>query len=104
MAEAEFRTESARAGEIVVVASGEIDIATSPDFDRELDGALASQPVVLVINLAAVEFMDSSGLNSILRAARATGEGTRLVLDSPSDACRRVLEATGLDELLDVRE
>jgi anti-sigma B factor antagonist len=102
--EAQFDTKRTESGETVVVASGEIDIATAPDFSRALDAALAARPAVLVIDLAMVEFIDSSGLNAMLQANHASGDDVRLVLQSPSDACRRVLKATGLDDVLEIRE
>jgi anti-anti-sigma factor len=101
--EAQFDTQRTES-ETVVVASGEIDIATAADFSRTLDAAMAARPAVLVIDLAMVEFIDSSGLNAVLQANQASGDDVRLVLQSPSDACRRILKATGLDDVLEIRE
>jgi len=81
-----------------IVASGDIDVAGGPvledvllDREGHLDGARE-----IVIDLAEVAFIDSSGLRSLLSASRRAGERSGvIVLRSPSAAVRRLLEITG---------
>jgi anti-sigma B factor antagonist len=82
-----------------LVLRGEIDSYTAPDLaDR-----LAAEPLVEVVDVAGVTFIDSSGLRAIVEAhqARATA-GSRLVLRAPSAAVQRLLEISGLAGHLDV--
>jgi anti-anti-sigma factor len=80
----------------VVFVRGEIDMATSPQVDDAV--ATLSTPAI-VLDLAGVTFMGSSGLASLLRAQRrATDLGGSLVLRSPSRQVRDVLEMTRLVE------
>lgn len=80
----------------VVVVRGEIDVATSPDLDAII-GSLTAGDVIL--DLAGVSFMGSSGLASLLRADRhSIGLGGKLALRAPSQPVRDVLEMTRLLE------
>jgi anti-sigma B factor antagonist len=80
-----------------VVAEGDIDLAGGPLLDTAILRLENSSPVV--IDLAAVEFIDSSGLRSLLAASRrAQGRGTTVVLRSPSAGVLRLLSITGTTE------
>lgn len=80
-----------------VIAEGDIDLAGGPLLDTAILRLEGSQPVV--IDLAAVEFIDSSGLRSLLAASRrAEGRGTTVVLRKPSSGVLRLLGITGTTE------
>ncbi|MFD8695413.1 STAS domain-containing protein [Kitasatospora purpeofusca] len=91
----------------VVGCSGELDLDEIALLDGALSEALATCPSVLTVDLGAVTFMDSSGLNALLRArTRAERQGTVLHLADPSPRVLRLLEITGTDrvfQLLDAR-
>ncbi len=85
----------------VVVAApvGELDI-TRLD---EIDAMLASAPLDgrLIVDLSAVQFVDSVTLSRFVRALRRREEaGGRLVLAGAQGAVRRVLSITRLDSVL----
>jgi anti-sigma B factor antagonist len=86
----------------VVVVSGDVDIGTAPDFEDELARAVeAHTGSGLVIDLQGVTFIDSTGLNSLVRAferQRLLGSGLALVTDDPRVAM--MLEVTRLDRVL----
>ncbi|HWM01883.1 MAG TPA: STAS domain-containing protein [Actinophytocola sp.] len=83
---------------VVVVATGEIDLVTAPLLSREL--AAASSPVV-VLDLAEVTFLAAAGLTVLLSAKqRASAAGSRFGLVGATPAVRRVLEVTGIAELM----
>jgi anti-sigma B factor antagonist len=57
----------------------------------------------LILDLAGVEFMDSSGLRVLLHLQRElSGEQGALVLLGPTDEVRKILTLTGLDQHLAV--
>jgi anti-anti-sigma factor len=74
----------------VITVSGELDAVSAPQFELLL--TTADQPVL--VDLAGVEFMDSSGLSSLVRATKA---GVEIELRDPQGSVRRTLEVTGLD-------
>lgn len=77
-----------------VVAVGDIDLAGGPLLDTAILRVEGSEPVV--IDLEAVEFIDSSGLRSLLAASRrADGRSTTVVLRKPSAGVMRLLSITG---------
>jgi stage II sporulation protein AA (anti-sigma F factor antagonist) len=81
----------------VMCVGGELDVATAMLLQHHLATQLGQGRRHLVIDLAEVPFMDSSGLNIILRAmneTRATGGSLRLA--APAPPVRRVLELTGV--------
>ena len=81
----------------IVVAEGDIDLAGGPLLDTAILRLENSQPVI--IDLAAVEFIDSSGLRSLLSASRRAQErNTSVVLRNPSAGVTRLLGITGTTE------
>ena len=84
-------------GTLVVV--GEIDSYTAPALAQRL----SDEPKIVVIDLAGVSFIDSSGLRILIEAHQIRmDEKTSLTLRSPSAAVQRLLEISGLSAHLDV--
>ena len=80
-------------GDVVVVAlAGELDIATAEIAEKAL------RPGVDVLDLTALEFMDSAGVRVLLGICVARGEP--LVVRGVTRAVRRILNMTGLSDML----
>jgi anti-anti-sigma factor len=90
-------------GEVTVLGLvGELDLAKVAVADAELQAAQQSARVVL-LDLSRLEFMDSSGVQLILKAdARARDRGGRLAVLAGSGLPLRVLTALGLTGRLDL--
>jgi|RhiMetdeSRZDD1v2_1073273.scaffolds.fasta_scaffold1925655_1 anti-anti-sigma factor len=87
-------------GEPVVVVKGEIDLRAAADFWSGIDTVLADGPPRLVVDMVDTTFMDSSGLNTLLRAYAALGRlPEAVVLRTPSPAVRRVIRLAGIEDL-----
>ena len=87
------------AGERHLVLAGVIDLHTG---DQLLDRlASLGRKADISLDLADIDFIDSSGLRTIVTTHQEL-EATdhRLVLTEVSDAVRRLLEITGLEEHL----
>jgi anti-sigma B factor antagonist len=77
-----------------VVAVGDIDLAGGPLLEKAL--LQTDNTEAVVIDLAAVEFIDSSGLRSLLSASRRAQAGnTTVTLRRPSAGVLRLLSITG---------
>lgn len=83
----------------VVAATGELDLHTAPDLDAALKQATDAQADLLVVDLSGVDFMDSTGLSTIVAAvAAARGYGGEVRVVAASDKIRKVFTLTGVDK------
>jgi anti-sigma B factor antagonist len=90
-------------GGVVVRVAGEVDIATSPALRDACLGAV-EQGGDVVLDLAGVTFLDSSGISVLVQARqRLDSLGRRLEIRAASRPVRRVLELAGLDATLGLR-
>ena len=81
----------------VIVVKGDVDLAGGPLLDDALARAESAGPVV--IDVSGVDFIDSSGLRSLLSASRRAEERSgAVVLRAPSPGVLRLLELTGTTE------
>jgi anti-anti-sigma factor len=85
-------------GVSTLALSGELDLASTRVFDERLVEVEATRPAKVVVDLGAVSFMDSTGLQALLRAReRARGNSYRLVLRRGPNQVQRVFELTRTD-------
>ena len=83
----------------VLVVRGELDVYSAPALDEAVDAALQDGARRLVLDLAEVGFIDSSGLRSMIRARKEAGSGPDAVrLRNPQPATVRLLDITGLTD------
>mgnify|MGYP001602169853 CR=1 FL=1 len=86
----------------VLRVSGELDIASSPDL-RETLTEVARGECNVVLDLADLRFMDSTGLSVIIAALKRLRERSfDLVLCAPQPPVRRTLEICGLDDIITI--
>lgn len=93
-----------RDGRVVVLAGGELDLATAPALEEAVVPP-AREGRHVVLDARRLEFMDSSGVRVIVATHLAAGEhGGRfsLVRLEPGTPVQRVLEISGLDGVLDI--
>jgi len=84
-----------------VIVHGEVDLYSAPVLDRVVGDAVAGGDGDVVIDLSGVRFMDSAGLNILIRSFKPLNtQGRRLVLRSPQAAVRRTLELAGVASLV----
>jgi anti-anti-sigma factor len=85
----------------VVRLTGELDISGADEIERTIEEVEASTTGNLVIDLRALEFMDSTGLRLILSAdARARDRGSELILVRGPEPVDRVFRMAALDRRL----
>lgn len=90
-------------GDGTLRVAGEIDASSVRVLADHLEPLPEGRGEVL-LDLAEVTFVDSSGLRVLIDAhQRAERGGRRLVLVEPSPVVRRLLDISGLDGLLHVR-
>lgn len=96
------RSES-RDDAVIVTPTGDIDLAGSPTLRAELRKIQANKPARLVINLAGVPYMDSSGVATLVEAMQnARRGGSKLVLCALQDRVRSIFEIARLDTVFTI--
>lgn len=87
---------------IVVALGGELDASNVASARGVLDEVVTDgADEILVVDLSALEFIDSSGIALLVSLAQADGDGITLrVVPSEALAVSRVLRLTGIDEML----
>jgi anti-sigma B factor antagonist len=91
------------AGATVVTAAGDLDIATSPELRRYLHAVLDEHDATLVVDVAAVQFIDSSALGVLVSVyQRLVGRGQKLILVSPHERLLRTFRLTALDQVFTI--
>jgi anti-sigma B factor antagonist len=92
--------KAALAGAAGAAVRGEVDVSTAPLLQDALDDAVRATTGTLVLDLSGVEFLDSSGINVLLRVRALLGREDRaLALVCPAGPPRRVLQLAGIDDL-----
>lgn len=80
---------------------GELDLASAPALEAELSNVERGDPRRIVIDLAGLGFIDSTGLRLLLQTqARASEQSRKLLLRPGGPAVQRVLAVTGALEVL----
>jgi anti-sigma B factor antagonist len=88
-----------------IVLVGDLDMSTVAQARPIIERACESRPEKVVVDLSAVDFVDSHGLHLLVTTHRAlTATGSRLVVVPPPEPVRRAFEITGLDELFGDRQ
>jgi anti-sigma B factor antagonist len=90
-------------GTAVLMLHGELDLATAPALNTQLETASATGASAIVVDLTELEFMDSTGLRSILLAHERCGEsGQRFAIVPGGRQVARLLEIARVEDHLDV--
>ena len=103
--EFDVRSAEVRNNGFVVSVSGEVDLHTASEMERELVEVLELGGNSVVVDLAEVGFIDSTVLGLLLRyKPRFRSRGGDLVLVSDDRRILRTLEITGLDRIFRIEQ
>jgi len=87
----------------VIELSGEIDVSCAPQLKELLQGLIDEGKNQLLVNLADVPFMDSSGLGIFINAFKRNKQtGGAIKFASPQDALRKVFSLTQTDKVFSI--
>jgi anti-sigma B factor antagonist len=102
----EFRVETQTKGRLTTLTvAGELDLVSSPVLERELEKAYVLDADVILLDLRGLAFMDSTGLHLLVKAQQRAGEaGHRLALTRGSEQVQRLLDLTGVADLVKIVE
>jgi len=84
-------------GVVVLRVSGELDFVSA----ESLGEALRSVNSTVLVDLAAVTFIDSQGVNTLCAAQQhVASRGNQLAVINPTPRTRRILEICGVESML----
>ena len=90
-------------GTTTLTLEGEIDILTVEQVRMALGDAVAARPRHIVVDMAGVSFIDSTGLGALISGfQRARDSGIGFSLARPSTQVRQILVLSGLMEVVPV--
>jgi anti-anti-sigma factor len=82
-----------------------VDAESAPDLRARLEELARERPDVIVVDLALVEFLDSSGLSALVTGLKALrGGGGELRLSAPRPQALTALRLTLLDRVFAIYE
>lgn len=82
----------------ILSAFGEIDLSRAPSFRTHINSVQSKRPKRLIIDLAGVPYMDSSGVATLVEAMQnARRNGGKLILCAMQDKVRSIFEIARLD-------
>ncbi len=88
---------------LVVVPVGDIDLAGSPTLREELKRVAAARPGRIIVDLAGVSYMDSSGVATLVEALQMTRKNrAKLVLCNLQDRVRSIFEIAKLETVFTI--
>lgn len=81
--------------------SGEFDLSCAKLVDETMTRALRSHRESVIVDLSGLQFIDSTGIAVLVRAIKKDARFRRLrFVPSPSPSVSRVLDITGVSELM----
>ena len=96
-----FHVDDVRDGVSVIRVVGRLNMVAAPELRDVVAKAVASGTPRLVVDLADVEFMDSSGLGALIGALKTTRQaGGDLRIAQPGEQVSMVLQLSNVDRIL----
>jgi anti-sigma B factor antagonist len=89
-------------GVVRLAVAGEVDLASCDHLRIAIKDCLAdARTAELIVDLDRVTFLDSSGIRTLIQGRDlATGNGITYLVTNPNDIVHRVLEITGVLDLI----
>jgi anti-sigma B factor antagonist len=90
-------------GAVVLSPQGDVDLARSPALRQALRQAQTAKPSRLIVDLSGVDYMDSSGVATLVEALQIARRGsTKMVLCGLKDRVRSIFEIARLDTVFSI--
>lgn len=88
----------------VISVAGDVDLYTSPDLRKAILKAIPKSAGRVAIDLSGVNYIDSSGVATLVEGMRSARQHDKVfLLVAPSAAVTQVLELAKLDSVFEVQ-
>lgn len=96
-------SEDRKADAVILAVSGKLDANTAKTFEDKILGVIGSGAQRLVVDLAQLEYVSSSGLRVFLLAAkRLHSTDRKIVLCALKEHVRQVFDLAGFSSILSI--
>lgn len=85
---------------LVRVIEKRLDAQRAPGFREAVASVLAAQPQRIILDAGQVEFVDSTGLGSLVSLLKGLGPTGELLIAAPTAAVRKLFSITRLDRVM----
>jgi len=97
----EWPTRTTANGAVVLRPEGRLNMVAAPDLREQLHTLVRAGHTRIIVDLSAVETIDSSGLGALISGLKAARQGGGdLQIASPGEQAMAVLELTNLNRVL----
>lgn len=97
-----FETEIENGIAVLTVKAGRLDASIAPDLKKAVTEIIESGVSRIMLNLEAVEFMDSSGLGAVIASFKLTGQKGEFVICNMNEAVTEIFTLTHMDRLFEI--
>jgi anti-sigma B factor antagonist len=88
---------------VIIALAGDVDLHSSIELRQHLLGVLEKKPPIIVLNLEGVDFMDSSGLATLVEALQLSRRsGGQIRLAALKQRVKNLLEISRLDAIFKI--
>lgn len=89
---------------IITVAEPRIDAAVAIQFKDQMREMTENGPALVVLDLSAVDFLDSSGLGAVVAAMKQVGSERKLELAGLTETVAKVFRLTRMDTVFRIHD
>lgn len=94
-------TKTTNGSELAIALEGRLDTTTSPKLEAELKQSITGV-TGLTIDMAALEYISSSGLRVLLSAQKVMNKQGSMVIKNVNETIMEVFEITGFVDILTI--
>lgn len=94
-------TKTANGNELLIALEGRLDTTTSPKLETEIKQSV-SGVTNLIIDMAALEYISSSGLRVLLSTQKVMNKQGNMIVKNVNETIMEVFEITGFVDILTI--
>lgn len=94
-------TKTANGNELLIALEGRLDTTTSPKLETEIKQSV-SGVTNLIIDMAALEYISSSGLRVLLSTQKVMNKQGNMIIKNVNETIMEVFEITGFVDILTI--
>ena len=92
-------------GVVLMVLAGELDLVSAGQLQSRIADVDLEESTHVVIDLAGLDFVDSTGINALLQSVRnIEARGASAALAAPGPVTRRVFEIARVEQLVHIED